>query len=70
MNWVSGVVLYIIIWWTELFAVLPIGTRPISNSFWPISGSFMMRTSSALSLPTTSAGVPPAAATPYQVPDS
>jgi predicted secreted protein len=31
MNWVSGVVLYIIIWWTALFAVLPIGTRPVQH---------------------------------------
>lgn len=28
MNWVSGVVLYTLIWWTVLFAVLPFGTRP------------------------------------------
>ncbi len=27
MNWVSGVVLYILIWWLTLFAVLPIGTQ-------------------------------------------
>ncbi len=27
MNWVSGVVLYILIWWVTLFAVLPIGTH-------------------------------------------
>jgi predicted secreted protein len=31
MNWVSGVVLFIIIWWTALFAVLPIGTRPVQQ---------------------------------------
>ena len=30
MTWVSGIVLYIIIWWTALFAVLPIGTRPVA----------------------------------------
>lgn len=28
MTWTSGVVLYILIWWVALFAVLPIGTRP------------------------------------------
>ncbi len=28
MNWVTAIVLYTIIWWTALFAVLPIGTRP------------------------------------------
>lgn len=32
MNWVSGVVLYIIIWWTALFAILPIGTRPVARA--------------------------------------
>ncbi len=31
MNWVSGIVLFIIIWWTALFAVLPIGTRPVQQ---------------------------------------
>ena len=28
MNWFTGVMLYIIIWWVALFAVLPIGTNP------------------------------------------
>lgn len=28
MNWVSGIVLYILIWWVALFAVLPIGMQP------------------------------------------
>jgi len=28
MSWVSGIVLYIMIWWVALFAVLPIGTTP------------------------------------------
>ena len=32
MNWVSGVVLFIIIWWTALFAVLPIGTNPVQQA--------------------------------------
>ena len=32
MTWVSGIVLYIIIWWTALFAVLPIGTRPVAQA--------------------------------------
>ena len=27
MNWFTGVVLFIMIWWTALFAVLPIGTQ-------------------------------------------
>jgi predicted secreted protein len=28
MNWFTGLVLYLLIWWVALFAVLPIGTRP------------------------------------------
>ncbi|MSP01791.1 MAG: DUF1467 family protein [Acetobacteraceae bacterium] len=31
MNWVSGVVLYILIWWVALFAVLPIGTHAVQD---------------------------------------
>lgn len=31
MNWFTGVVLYILIWWTALFVVLPIGTRPVEE---------------------------------------
>ena len=27
MNWYTGVMMYIIIWWCVLFAVLPIGVR-------------------------------------------
>ncbi|HEX3575504.1 MAG TPA: DUF1467 family protein [Rhodopila sp.] len=38
MNWFTGVVLFVIIWWTALFAVLPFGTRPVvqadSRSGW------------------------------------
>jgi predicted secreted protein len=29
MNWFTGVVLFVIIWWTALFTVLPIGTKPV-----------------------------------------
>jgi predicted secreted protein len=29
MNWFTGVVLYVLIWWTSLFLVLPFGTRPV-----------------------------------------
>ncbi|HEY0184513.1 MAG TPA: DUF1467 family protein [Rhodopila sp.] len=32
MNWFTGVVLFVIIWWTALFAVLPIGTRPVAQA--------------------------------------
>ena len=31
MNWFTGVVLYVLIWWTTLFAVLPFGTKPIAD---------------------------------------
>jgi predicted secreted protein len=26
-----GVILYVLIWWTALFAVLPFGTRPVAE---------------------------------------
>lgn len=29
MNWFTGSVLFIIIWWTAFLAVLPIGTKPV-----------------------------------------
>jgi predicted secreted protein len=29
MGWFTGCVVYLLIWWTVLFAVLPIGTRPM-----------------------------------------
>ncbi len=32
MNWFTGFVLYVLIWWTVLFAVLPIGTRPVAEA--------------------------------------
>ncbi len=32
MGWFTGAVLYVLIWWTVLFAVLPFGTRPISDA--------------------------------------
>jgi predicted secreted protein len=32
MNWFTGVVLYVLIWWTVLFAVLPFGTRPVADA--------------------------------------
>ena len=31
MNWFTAVVLYIIIWWTALFAVLPVGVQPVAQ---------------------------------------
>ncbi len=32
MNWFTGCVLYVLIWWTALFAVLPIGVRPVEEA--------------------------------------
>ena len=32
MNWVTGVAMYIMIWWIVLFAVLPFGTRPVADA--------------------------------------
>jgi predicted secreted protein len=29
MSWVSGIAVYVLIWWVTLFAILPIGTRPV-----------------------------------------
>jgi len=31
MNWVTGVVVFLIIWWTVLFAVLPWGVRRVAQ---------------------------------------
>ncbi len=31
MSWVSGAATYVLIWWVTLFAVLPIGTRPVAE---------------------------------------
>jgi predicted secreted protein len=28
MNWVEGIVVYVLIWWVAIFAVLPWGVRP------------------------------------------
>ncbi|MBK8175803.1 MAG: DUF1467 family protein [Rhodospirillales bacterium] len=30
MGWISGAAVYLILWWTVLFAVLPFGVQPIS----------------------------------------
>jgi predicted secreted protein len=32
MNWFTGFVLYALIWWTLLFAILPIGTNPVADA--------------------------------------
>ena len=31
MNWFSGILVYVIIWWLVLFMVLPWGARPPEN---------------------------------------
>jgi predicted secreted protein len=31
MGWFTAIVLYVLIWWTALFAVLPLGTRPVAD---------------------------------------
>ena len=31
MGWLTGLLLYVVIWWVVLFAVLPIGTQPIAE---------------------------------------
>ena len=32
MGWFTAVVLYALIWWTVLFAVLPFGTKPVVDA--------------------------------------
>jgi predicted secreted protein len=32
MDWFTGIVVYLLIWWTALFAVLPIGTKPVEDA--------------------------------------
>jgi predicted secreted protein len=32
MGWFTASVLFILIWWTVLFAVLPFGTRPVADA--------------------------------------
>ena len=32
MGWFTAFVLYVLIWWTVLFAVLPLGTQPVTDA--------------------------------------
>ena len=32
MSWATGLMVYLVIWWTILFAVLPLGVRKVENS--------------------------------------
>ncbi len=31
MGWFTACVLYVLIWWTALFAVLPLGVKPVAE---------------------------------------
>lgn len=31
MGWATGIMVYLVIWWTVLFAVLPLGVNRVSN---------------------------------------
>lgn len=31
MTWFTGIVVYVLVWWTVLFAVLPFWTRPVTD---------------------------------------
>lgn len=31
MSWATGVMVYVVLWWTVLFAVLPLGVRRVEN---------------------------------------
>jgi predicted secreted protein len=32
INWFTALVLYVLIWWVALFAVLPFGTKPVADA--------------------------------------
>jgi predicted secreted protein len=32
VDWFTGIVVYLLIWWLALFCVLPIGTRPVAEA--------------------------------------
>jgi predicted secreted protein len=31
MSWATGLMVYLVIWWTVLFAILPLGVRRVQN---------------------------------------
>ena len=37
MGWVTASAMFLVIWWLVLFAVLPIGTRPVADAD-PVTG--------------------------------
>lgn len=32
MGWFTGLIVYALVWWTALFAVLPMWTRPVADA--------------------------------------
>jgi predicted secreted protein len=32
MNWMSGIVVYVVVWWLVMFCVLPIGVTPAGEA--------------------------------------
>jgi predicted secreted protein len=32
MNWVTAIAVYFVTWWVVLFAVLPLGTKPVTEA--------------------------------------
>ena len=32
MGWFTGCVVYVLVWWTTLFAVLPLWTQPVADA--------------------------------------
>lgn len=32
MDWFTGAIVYLLLWWLSLFCVLPIGTRPVAEA--------------------------------------
>jgi predicted secreted protein len=32
MDWFTGTIVYLLLWWLALFCVLPIGTRPVTEA--------------------------------------
>jgi predicted secreted protein len=37
MGWFTGIIMFVLVWWTVLFAVLPLGQQPESEAD-PVSG--------------------------------
>jgi len=37
MHWFTAFVVFVMVWWTVLFAVLPLGTKPVADAD-PVTG--------------------------------